>query len=175
MLFAFYLVTISNLSTNLDIIQSDCEFKTLRFNRQDIWCQDMGLNKKYCGHNSIAKEFLVIKEIGLNNIEKITIKPRAMYENINGIDYKMADFSYFFRCSKGDTDALLTLQITPTKNYDKSFNELLIEILILFVFVILPLLCLFASLGCLKDSDRSDNFWLGYSAGLNNQRRIYCE
>jgi len=167
---------ISNLSRNEDIIQSDCQFKTLRFNRDNVWCQDIGLNTKYCNHNNIAKEFLVTKEIGLNNLEKIIIKPRAMYENINGIDYKMADFNYFFRCSRGDTDAFLTLQITPTKDYDKTFYQLLIEIIILFVFIILPLLCLFASLGCFNDTNRSDNFWLGYTAGLNNnQRRIYCE
>ena len=178
MISILFTITLSNLSTNLDIIQSDCEFKTLRFNRQDIWCQDMGLNTKYCGHNSIAKEFLVIKEIGLNNIEKITIKPRAMYENINGLDYKMADFNYFFRCSKGDSDALLTLQITPTKNYDKSSYQILIEIIFLLVFVILPILCLLSAIGCLNHSNnKSDNFWLGYTAGLNdnNQRRIYCE
>ena len=173
-----FLTTLSHLSTNFDNIQSDCEFNILRFKRFDVWCQDMGKNSEYCNHNNLAKEFLVMKEIGLNNIEKITIKPRAMYENINGFDYKMADFKYFFKCSKGDSDALLTLQITPTKNYDKSFYQILSEILLLFVFIILPLLCLFSALGCGKDSNnRSDNFWLGYSASSNNniRRRVYCE
>ena len=121
-----------------NIIENNCNFNIIRINKKDLLCSDYGINKKYCNHYLLPYEFIISKEIGVNNKENIIIKPYAMWET-NQINYniKLADFYYTFTCSKDDNFPKLILNIVPKKEFDNSIYEgifyLLIKIIIIFI------------------------------------------
>ena len=159
---------------SINTINSDCDFQVLRFKRKDINCYDRGVNKLYCKSNIIAKEFTIKKELGVGNKVNYIIKPQAMYEEINNVEYKIADFQYFFYCDNNYNLPKLSLNIYPTPNYDKSYKDEFLQFATL-MFIILLVFIICGVFGC-KPNNSNNNFCLGYVLGSNNsRRRAYCE
>ena len=120
-----------------NIIQNNCNFNIIRINRKDLLCSDYGINKRYCNDYSLPYEFIIIKEMGVNNKENIIIKPYAIWET-NDYNYKIkvADFYYTFTCSNLDNFPKLILNIVPKKEFDKSFQQEIFEFIYLISFLL---------------------------------------
>ena len=160
-----------------NIIQNNCNFNIIRFNKNELLCSDYGINKKYCNHYSLPNEFTITKEIGVNKKENIIIKPYALWET-NDINFKIkvADFYYTFTCSNKDNFPKLILNIVPKKEFDKSFKQEIFEVLYLISLVLI--ICVILALLCSYKPNTNDNFWLGYIIGNSyNKYNItkYCE
>ena len=75
-----------------NIIKNTCEFNTIRFKKKDTNCLDLGQHVSYCNNNNLANEFVVTKELGVGNKPVYTIKPTAMWEEVNNERYKRYSF-----------------------------------------------------------------------------------
>lgn len=161
-------------------IKNTCEFNTIRFKKEDTNCLDLGQHVSYCNNNNLANEFVVTKELGVGNKPVYTIKPTAMWEEVNNERYKMANFYYSFYCDERDNEPQLELNILPTPGYDISYKTQLFGIILLIVFVCLLLFIIATMFPCLLDNNDSfgDGLLLGIlSSNLNrgNNRRTYCD
>lgn len=169
-----------------NVIKNNCKFDVLRFQKNDIICNDYGKNKKYCNHYSIPNEFLVYNEKGINNKKTIKIKPYAMWEIYNEKVNKMANFNYNFICNNITNQPKLTLNIIPSKKYDKSLSDEIMEVMAGLIIIVI----LFSIIGCccnLVDYDinkkYNNNFMNGliignmFSQSSNNyrNRKVYCQ
>ena len=165
-----FAITHNYMGSRKNGIFNKCEFDIVRIKKENIkHCFDYGDHVKYCDHSSQPSEFVITNERGINK-NNIVIKPSAMYEEINGNKYKMADFYYSFECNsftKGEPT--LIQHIVPTPGYDVSIGTKLIMFLIMIMIVMLLMSC------C--DDDSSSGFMFGYLLGSssNNSRRTYCE
>ena len=74
-------------------IDNTCKFNTIRIRRNQVICNDYGVNVKYCDHYAIPEEFTIVKEIGVGNSDVFTIKPYAMYEEYNNRKRLLASFT----------------------------------------------------------------------------------
>ncbi len=172
----------SNIHHRKNIIENTCEFNTLRFQKNDVICIDLGQNAKYCNSNNLANEFVVNKEIGIGNKEVYIIKPTVMWEEIGNDRYRMADFYYSLHCNHQDNKPELTLKILPTPGYDISFETKIVGLFIFIVGIILLSLIVTIMCPCLID-DNNDSFCSGLLLGFlfsnfsssNSNRRTYCE
>tara|TARA_A100001015_G_C14735695_1_gene611653 strand:+ start:17 stop:589 length:573 start_codon:yes stop_codon:yes gene_type:complete len=163
-----------------NIIENDCNFDIIRINRNHLLCSDYGKNKEYCNHYSLPHEFIITKEIGVNNKENINIKPYAIWEtNDKSYKIKVADFYYIFTCNSKDNLPKLILNIVPKKNFDKSILQELYEF-ILFICLLLFICVILAFMSPCIGSNHStnNNYWLDYTMGTsqnNYNRRTYSE
>lgn len=157
-----------------DIINSNCDFDIIHIKKQDIVCNDYGVNKKYCDHYSIPDEFTIKQEIGLENKVNFNIKPRRMYQETYDNKIVLADFYYIFNCDRVDNESQLYLKIIPTsdKSFGAELQELFIAIL-LFIPVLLIIVIFFPCL--LVASNFSSGFALGSILNNTHNKKIYCE
>ena len=149
-------------------IDNTCEFNTIRIRRNQVICNDYGINVKYCDHYTIPEEFTIVKEIGVGNSDVFTIKPYGMYEEYNNRKRLLANFYYNFKCNHLDNEPQLFLRIIP-KN-DKATETTIIET----IFLAIVFITVFSSLMCICPGDFITGFILG-SLSNRGERRIYCE
>lgn len=158
-------------------ISNNCEFDIVRLKRNEVSCTDLGSHKKYCHHQGLSKEFIITKENGIDK-NTIIIKPEAMYEEVNGQKYTMAQFYYSFNCNFYEKVPRLELNIVPTPNYDKSINENIADFLIVItLLVIIGFLTMLLCPCLLKNNgDFTSGIIIGNVIGSNNSnRRVYCD
>lgn len=174
-------LTYSNVySLNIqdNIIQNTCNFNIIRIDKNDLECIDYGINKKYCNHNSLPNEFIITKEIGINNKENIIIKPYAMWIIIRENEKKkIADFYYTFTCNNIDNIPKLVLNIFPKKEFDLSMYEDVIVVIFVIILIFIFLLLFALICPCMLNNN---NFWTGYIIGNlftneSTRKKIYCE
>lgn len=99
-----------------NIVDSNCDFQILRFNRNQVKCHNTGQYEKYCNHYAIPNEFKVMKEVGIGNQYVYTFKPQAIYTEIHNSKHKNASFYYKFTCDNKNNNPKLELTIYPTSD-----------------------------------------------------------
>lgn len=169
-----------NIDYRKNIIENNCEFNTIRFRKLDVECNDLGKHVSYCKNSNLANEFVVNKELGVGNQEVFSIKPLAMWEEINNDRYKMADFYYNFHCDKESNNPKLSINILPTAQYDISFEAKLIMMIMLIITIVMVMCIIGLICPCfLEDSGNfSDGLLFGFllsDFGSSGKRRTYCE
>ena len=157
-----------------NIINSNCNFDTIRIKKQDVLCNDYGIYKKYCEHYAIPEEFTIKRELGMEGKTNYNIKQSKIY--IESYDNKivLADFYYTFKCEHLDNNYQLYLRIIPRS--DKSFREELLELLICIVLFIPVLILLVVIYPCIIIvSNFSSGFMLGSISSNSYNKKIYCD
>ena len=122
------LITIAHYSIKMDenIIENNCNFNTVRFNRNDVMCADYGVYKKYCKSYYMPYEFIVTKEHGLNYKLNYNIEPKAIFEEYSNKKTVLANIYYRFTCSNEDNEPKLMLNIVPLN--DMSFENEFVDL-----------------------------------------------
>ena len=169
LVFLYMILSENPADIRMHKVSNTCLFDKIRINKRDIKCVDFGENKKYCNHYSLPDEFIVEKEISLFG-SHYDISPKAMY---TGNRKKVADFYYSFICSYREESPSLELNIVPTKNFDISLPEELIQLIVTLLLLIIVTIIVICICPCLSQ----DNFLLGYIVGslYNNNDKYYCE
>mgnify|MGYP006115807199 CR=1 FL=1 len=126
-----------------NIIQNSCNFKIIRFNRNNIMCADYGLNKKYCNNYYLPYEFTIVKEFGLNHKVNYNIEPKAVFEDYSNQKTILANIYYTFTCSHEDNEPKLLLNIVPIR------DESLLEEIVTLIYLISFALCICIFINCL--------------------------
>ena len=178
----FSLVVLSSNKYHKNEVRNTCEFNTIRFNREDVNCLDMGQHVSYCNNRNLPQEFVVTKELGIGNKEIITIKPEAMWEEVDNTRFKMANFQYNFYCDNQDNEPQLMLNILPTTRYDISLKSQVIGTIVMLVLGFLLIFIISAICPCVLDDDDDDSFCGGLLLGVlisnltgGDNRRTYCD
>lgn len=125
-------------------IQNSCIFKIIRFNRNNIMCNNYGLNKNYCNNYYLPYEFSVTKEFGLNHKVNYNIEPKAVFEDYSNQKTILANIYYTFTCSHEDNEPKLFLNIVPTN------DESLLEEIVTLSYMISFSLCICIFIKCLS-------------------------
>ena len=155
-------------------IDSTCKFNVIRIKKEDVLCNDYGINKKYCDHYSIPEEFVIFQELGINNKIVHTIKPSKMYEESDNGKVVLADFYYTFKCNDLDNEPRLYLRIIPKSDKSKS-DEFLESLFVAIVLVIIMLLIAIYFPCLLEQSNFTTGYILGSVSNNSSKKKIYCE
>ena len=141
-MYLILLTLATNQCTNKEnVIDSNCDFQILRFNRNQVKCHDTGQYKKYCNHYAIPNEFQVMKKVGIGNQYVYTFKPQAIYTESHNNKHKKASFYYKFTCDNKNNNPKLELTIYPTSD-DNQVVTLVAVITLLVLVCILVSMCI---------------------------------
>ena len=128
-----------------NIIQNTCDFNFLQINKKNIICNDYGKYYKFCNTYLIPENFILYKISNninnindINDIDDILIYPKnILLHNSKKI---ITNFYYIFKCDKKYNNPMLIVNVVPSFNYNKSYNQIIYEtiiIILIFGFLII--------------------------------------